>query len=214
MANVTMYDAVTVTNIPQAEDVIVAGYATGIYANISQMMVRFPVAPILTIDVTGTGKAQCLDVESGDATVSQIDPWLSNYALTGPVFSRPVVYMSLDYAKASFPTAPPEGCWLWTAHYTGVEHYCGPACGLAYTADATQYSSTATLDTSVVNSASLTATTLAKVGIKVASTPPMVQKGTVHSDTTGGTATVFSVDGGHTWLYANDFPEGKIPSGA
>jgi hypothetical protein len=45
----------------------------------------------------------------------------------------------------------------------------------------------------------------------VATPPPIHQSGTVTSDQTHGTAKVISRDGGHTWLYAADWPEVKTP---
>lgn len=148
-----MYDAIDVMDLP-ADGNIYAGYVNGDYVTVTKLLSRFPGIPILTIDVKGNAHAQCLDVETGDATVEDIDPWLEGYALKGPVFDLPVIYMNLNTAKVSFPETHPSGCLLWTAHYTNVAHICGESCGLKYSADMTQWKNNAnTYDQSLVNPA-------------------------------------------------------------
>lgn len=155
MTDLTMYDAITkyVALMPTGGD-IYAGYDDGSYNDVQAIIDRFPNKPVLSIDVTGANQAQALDVENGDATVADIDPWLAQYGLAGPVFDRPVVYMSVDLARASFPSAHPNGCLLWSAHYTQTAHICGPSsCGaLPYDADMTQWGSFQDFDESLVSS--------------------------------------------------------------
>lgn len=155
MTDLTMYDAITkyVALMPTGGD-IYAGYDDGSYNDVQAIIDRFPDKPVLSIDVTGANQAQALDVENGDATVADIDPWLAQYGLAGPVFDRPVVYMSVDLARASFPSAHPTGCLLWSAHYTQTAHICGPSsCGsLPYDADMTQWGSFQEFDESLVSS--------------------------------------------------------------
>lgn len=158
MTNV-MYDSVDVAALPGNGD-IYAGYVNGLYANVAAIVGRFPDKPVLTIDVTGSGHAQALDVETGDATVRDIDPWLANHAIKGVVFTLPVIYMSVSVAASAFPFKHPNGCLLWTAHYSYVKHICGPhSCGLLpYDADMTQWTDNPPLnlyDTSAVNPVNL-----------------------------------------------------------
>lgn len=157
--NQVMYDSVDVSSLPAGGN-IYAGYADGLYQNVSAIVARFPDTPVLTIDVTGSGAAQALDVENGDATVSEIDPWLTDHAIKGVVFTLPVIYMSVDTAASAFPSNHPNGCLLWTAHYSYVNHICGPgSCGLLpYDADMTQWTDNPPnnpYDTSAVNPANL-----------------------------------------------------------
>lgn len=147
-----MYDSVNASGDPPGGD-IYAAYDDGNYANVSAVLARFPDTPILTIDVTGSRQAQALDIEAGDATTGQADRWLGSFAIKGPVFDRPVLYMSLDTAKAGWPVTHPDGCLLWTAHYTNTPHICGQPCGLPYDADMTQWESTQNYDRSEVNPA-------------------------------------------------------------
>jgi len=156
MTTLVMYDGITkdVPLLPANGD-IYAGYDDGSFNDVAAIAARFPNKPVVSIDVTGGNAAQALDVETGDATPANIDPWLANLALTGPVFDQPIIYMSVNVAKANFPSAHPNGCLLWTAHYTNQLHICGPnSCGsLPYNADMTQWESLANYDTSAVNPA-------------------------------------------------------------
>lgn len=156
MSSLVMYDGIThdVPLLPADGD-IYAGYDDGSYNDVVAIATRFPSKPVVSIDVTGGNPAQALDVENGDATPAAIDPWLANLALTGPVFDLPIIYMSVDVAKVNFPTAHPNGCLLWTAHYTNTLHICGPTtCGvLPYSADMTQWLSVNDYDESAVNPA-------------------------------------------------------------
>lgn len=196
MTTTTMYDSVTPSNIP-ANAQMVAAYVDGDFANVAAMQARFPTIPILTIAVSSADQADALDVENGDASVASIDGWLADHALKGIVVKLPMIYMSLDTAKASFPTSHPNGCYLWTAHYTYIEHICGPACGLPYNADATQWTDNPPnnpYDTSAVQDDILVPR------------PPQDQTGTVHSVTTGQSASVSTTDGGQIWLYRGSTP--------
>ena len=155
MADLIMYDGITkdVQLMPAYGD-IYAGYDDGSFNDVDAIVARFPDKPVVSIDVTGANQAQALDVENGDATVADIDPWLATKGLAGPVFDRPIIYMSVDVARASFPSAHPNGCLLWSAHYTMQAHICGPSsCGtLPYDADMTQWGSFPDYDESLVSS--------------------------------------------------------------
>lgn len=156
MTILKMYDSITkfVSLVPTDGD-IYAGYDDGSYNDVASFIARFPDKPVVSIDVTGAHAAQALDVENGDATIPDVDPWLANDALHGPVFDLPIIYMSVNVARANWPTTHPNGCLLWTAHYTGTSpHICGPTtCGLlSYSADMTQWKSVTDYDESAVDS--------------------------------------------------------------
>ncbi len=59
-----MYDAVTPKRIP-SDASMVAGYADGRFANLTEMAQRFPHAKRVSIAVHPTTRAQVLDVEPG-----------------------------------------------------------------------------------------------------------------------------------------------------
>ncbi len=111
-------------NIPPGLDAV-AGYvdASGIGVTYPQIVTEFPSSRHLSIAVHGA-PAECADVENGAMT-----SW-AGYT---------VGYCSVSRANSLIATfGRPRK--LWTAHYTGVSHLCGPACGLTgTTADATQW---------------------------------------------------------------------------
>lgn len=87
------------------------------------VLADFPTARHLSISVHGA-PAMCADVENG-----ALNSW-KGYTVGYCSVSRADVLVQLDGRPRK----------LWTAHYTGVPHICGPACGLtSTTADATQW---------------------------------------------------------------------------
>lgn len=149
MANVLMFDDVDVALLPAGYDAY-AGYVDGIYQNISAIKKRFP-SPnihILTISVKASDIADALDVETGDASITQAPAWFK-MALKGGV-TKPALYTSVSNATSlvsemSAAGIPRTAYRLWTAHYGKGQHICGPStcAGTAESADATQYTSTA-----------------------------------------------------------------------
>lgn len=138
---VTMYDSVNLAMIP-ANPPAVAGYVGGHWPNYPEVVTRFPKAKHLSIAVAALEDAEVLDVESGDATVAQIDPWFRRQKSRG--IKRPVIYTSVSNAAAVVTALahsgfPRTSYRLWTAHYTGKAHRCAKECGFAGQADATQY---------------------------------------------------------------------------
>ena len=130
----SMYDSTNVGNIP-ADAKAVAGYINGDFANYVAMVRRFPHAKHLSISVNATGRARCLDVETGDATPEQAPGWFFNHADKSegkPIFyanssTMPLVIAALD--RAGIKRDEYE---VWTAHYTNVPH-------IEPGSDATQY---------------------------------------------------------------------------
>jgi peptidoglycan hydrolase-like protein with peptidoglycan-binding domain len=149
MSQILMFDDVDVDLLPAGYDAY-AGYADGIYANISAIKKRFP-SPnvhILTVAVKSTDVADALDVENGDASIVQAPSWFK-LALKGGV-TRPALYTSVSNATAlvqemAAAGIPRTAFRLWTAHYGAGQHICGPSTcsGTTESADATQYTSTA-----------------------------------------------------------------------
>lgn len=121
----TMYDSVTVTDIPK-EPAAVAAYINGIYKNIDEVRARFPRARILTISVTGWGVADCYDIEHGDYKASDVER-LYHIAHDAGVW-RPCFYAQLsgvmpqvkDALNGIVPSISREDVRLWVAYYNGM----------------------------------------------------------------------------------------------
>jgi hypothetical protein len=142
---VTMYDSVSVSQIP-ANAAAVAGYVGGHWPTFPELERSFPHAHKLSIAVNAAQNAECLDVESGDATNDQVVAWVRRQVARG--VKRPVVYTSVSNAPAVLRTLQAASIGrplvrLWTAHYTDTPHRCSAKCGYGFagTADATQYTS-------------------------------------------------------------------------
>lgn len=158
MASLLMFDDVTVSLLPSGYSAY-AGYADGIYANLTAIRARFPNAHILDIAVRSSVNATCLDVESGDATNAQAVGWVKAQHARGLV--KPIVYTSAGNAQALINELANNGIardtyLLWTAHYSGKSHICAKTgCGYP-NADGTQFTDRAmgrSLDESVVSDA-------------------------------------------------------------
>jgi hypothetical protein len=116
----TMYDAVTVNNIPPGAT-MVAGYVDGIYANMPAMAARFPNAVHVPIAVrASTNDGLVLDVEQGDATPAQSVGWVVMRRAAGV---DPSVYCNTSTwpaVKAAFATAGVTPPHYWVAQYDGT----------------------------------------------------------------------------------------------
>lgn len=140
-----MYDDVNVSLIPVAA-VAVAGYVDGRWPTYAQLVKKFPHAQhVLSIAVFPTDSAQVLDVETGDATISQAVGWVKREHERGN--KKPDVYTAASWGQKLVDTLSLAGFeygvdyrW-WSAHYTGQPHLCSPKCGfgLKVTAHATQW---------------------------------------------------------------------------
>lgn len=155
--SLTMYDSIYVSQIPK-DAKAVAGYTAGHWPTYFTLLREFPHAHILSIAVASKYNADCLDIERGDATNEVAAAWVKRQMARG--IKRPVVYTSVSNAMTLLYVLSRAGIHrdqvkLWTAHYTGVEHLCGPRCGfhMNTVADATQYTNHAlgrTLDASLL----------------------------------------------------------------
>lgn len=144
----TMFDSVDVDQIPR-DAVAVAGYTSGKWPTFPSLVAGWPNAKRLSIAVTARRDAECLDVEAGDARPDQAAAWVRRQQTRG--VARPVLYTSVSVAQGLLDLLAEDGILresvrLWTAHYTHVEHLCGPQCHdvhgrpyLRMPADATQW---------------------------------------------------------------------------
>jgi hypothetical protein len=140
-----MYDSINVSSLPAGAQAY-AGYVNGIYNTWDALVAAKEAsgAYLLSIDVFGNGPtAHCLDVESGDATNSDIAAWVTRVKAAG--VKVPVIYTSASNVQAVINICMEDlkltrqEFLVWSAHYTGTAHICAPAvCGYA-AADATQW---------------------------------------------------------------------------
>jgi hypothetical protein len=123
-ARFTMYDSADAAGIP-ANATNIAAYINGRYVTLAAVKERFPKAKILTIDVTGAGDAECLDVENGDATPADAPGWYKRQKARGvkhPKFyangsTMPEVWAALEAAGVKR-----DDVKLWLADPTGKPH--------------------------------------------------------------------------------------------
>jgi 3-oxoacyl-(acyl-carrier-protein) synthase len=143
--DVTMYDSIDVGQIPRDGEAA-AGYTSGNWPT-WQTIRAGPWPHKLSIAVTAShDDAECLDIEVGDATPDQAPAWVKRAKQRG--VRKPVVYASLSTMQAVLAALSRAGIGrddvrVWTAHYTGTQHICTPACGFGFqaSADATQWTS-------------------------------------------------------------------------
>lgn len=200
-----MYDDVTVSLAPSSA-VAFAYYVNGRYANYNAAKTHMPNAKFLGISVTAsyTGSdAHALDVEPGDATNAQAVTWTKAKIAQKVI---PVLYTSAANAQALINLLDSNGVkrdqyWLWTAHYSGVQHMCSnKAGGCGYpVADATQWTDKSggkSLDESYVSDAM--AANVLDIGAAPAADKPGIPTdgGTKDITATTATATYTGVTGG------------------
>lgn len=139
---ITMFDTVDTALLPAG--FAYAGYSDGRFANLNQIHARFPQAQVLTIAVFAKDDAECLDVETGDATPAQAAGWVTRQLSRG--VKRPCLYASASVMSQVLSAMKEAGVSrnllrLWSAHYTGTPHICGPAScrEMSISADGTQW---------------------------------------------------------------------------
>lgn len=112
-----MYDGVTPSQVPAGAQ-IYAGYADGRWPSYAALAARYPHALHVSVCVTASGTARCLDVEAGDAAPEQAPGWVARMRAAGQ--AHPWVYMDGENwpaVKAAFDAqhvAPPL---YWVASY-------------------------------------------------------------------------------------------------
>ena len=145
---ITMFDSVTISQIPPNPSAV-AGYVDGRFANVAELRDMFPHARVLSIAVNAAHDADCLDIETGDATPGQAAAWFLRQKARG--VNRPCLYASAFVMDTEVIPAleaagiGPREIRLWSAHYTHTPHVCGPAScrELGRTADGTQWTNRA-----------------------------------------------------------------------
>jgi hypothetical protein len=143
-----MFDDVTVSLLPAGYDAY-AAYVDGRFDNFHAVRAKFPNAHVLSIDVLASNhKADCLDVEPGDASNASAESWVK--AKVAAKDKLIVVYTSVSNVDAIVTTLKAVGISraeykIWSAHYGAGSHICGPGtCGKCnWACDGTQFSDTA-----------------------------------------------------------------------
>lgn len=158
---ITMYDSIGVGNLPGGAEAY-AGYVGGEWPTWSALKARFPKAKLLSVAIAADEFAMCLDVESGNATNSQIFSW---YKMVVGTYKCPVIYTSASNIAAVVATMTANGIkrnqyLIWSAHYTDQSHVCGSeTCGYPQS-DGTQWTDSAgACDESVLEAYFFTAIT-------------------------------------------------------
>lgn len=140
-----MYDSIYVASIP-ADAAAAAGYVDGTWPTILELKAKLPHAHILSIAAFAVDDADCLDVEQFDATPAEAPGWVKRQQGRG--IYRPAVYASVSNVPAVLTALRAAGISrsevrIWSAHYTGVTHICGPSTcafpGLTINCDGTQF---------------------------------------------------------------------------
>lgn len=149
-----MYDDVNLSLIPR-DAKAVAGYVGGRWPtwNRIKLAAMFPGAKKLSIAISASENAMCLDVETGDATPAQAAAWVKRQLALGNGIKHsngrtiPVVYTAASWGEHLISVLSSAGLrygvdylW-WSAHYSFRQHLCGPGCGFGIkrTAHATQF---------------------------------------------------------------------------
>lgn len=145
--SIVMFDSIDISQIP-AGPAAVAGYVDGAWPNAQALAARFPHARLLTIAVDPARDADCLDIETGDATPGSAAAWYARQKARG--VQRPCLYASVSAMQAEVsPALKAAGIdrvavRLWTAHYAGLHVCAHDTCGeLSFQADGTQWTSRA-----------------------------------------------------------------------
>jgi peptidoglycan hydrolase-like protein with peptidoglycan-binding domain len=147
---IAMPDSITPGNMPMGYEAYL-GYCDGRWPTAARLPALFPGAKVVSLTVTGgTLDADGIDVEPGNPTAKSGADWIRRKLAADPG-SRPVAYASLaspGYSMAEVIAAllnlgiPRVKYRVLTAHYTGKAHICSPsACGAAFAADGTQWTS-------------------------------------------------------------------------
>jgi hypothetical protein len=92
-----MFDSITLDAIPSKAKAV-AGYVNGSWPTYKEVVRRWPQAKHLSIAVTSSADADCLDVEEGDATPTVTPGWVKRQQALGN--KRPAIYTSVSAAPA------------------------------------------------------------------------------------------------------------------
>lgn len=147
---IAMYDTIQNGQFPAGAAAYAAYVDGGIgnQPNYAWIVSTFPQAHHLSITLSGNN-ADCADVENGAMSPGEIPGWYARQKARG--IARPVIYASAYTMQTSVLGAlaaariARSSVRLWTAHYSGGAHICGPrSCeALSIDADGTQWTSNA-----------------------------------------------------------------------
>lgn len=157
------YDDVALSLIPPTAQIIWV-YRDGRFANEQQARRAFPHAEIKTLTTQGEAGTDGADCEPGDLSPQREAAWARGEIHAGR--PHPWLYANRDQMPAVIKACNAIGVHrdevlIWSAHYTGKEHICGPStCGADFQANGTQFTDRAegrSLDESVFDDAILPA---------------------------------------------------------
>jgi hypothetical protein len=135
-----MFDDTSVELIPRTARAV-AGYVNGAYRTVGALRIRFKGRRIVTIAVNSLGRAQFLDIERGNATIADAPGWWKRekeHGARGFYIAESEAEALVNHLEAH--GIKQHGYVLWTAHYWGPRHICGPtSCGCVVEADGTQW---------------------------------------------------------------------------
>lgn len=142
-----MFDSIDPDQLPSGAGYAYAGYVSGRWPDYATIKAKFPAAHVLSIAIDASHDADCLDIETGDATPSQAVAWYERQRQRG--IARPCLYASASVMQERVvpmllaASVSPQAVRLWSAHYTGSAHICGPgSCReMSIEADGTQWTS-------------------------------------------------------------------------
>jgi hypothetical protein len=143
-----MWDDITVSTLPTGGSYAYAGYVDGLWPTYSAIKARFPGHRLVSVAVFASDNAECLDIENGDASISEAPGWFERQVARGVY--RPIFYIQASNVKALEQVLAAHhiarsAYRIWTAHYAGKAHLCAPrSCGYGLSeADGTQWTKTA-----------------------------------------------------------------------
>jgi hypothetical protein len=119
-----MYDSTELDQIPHSA-LAVAGYAGGAWPTYHELAGRWPHSHLLSIAISASEDAECLDIENGDATPDQAPDWYHRQIARGVV--KPVFYTSQSRVQEVIDVLARAGISrdryrIWDAHYTYIPH--------------------------------------------------------------------------------------------
>lgn len=121
---VAMFDSVTLSVIPTNAEAV-AGYTSGSWPTYNEVVRRWPHAKHLSIAVNASHDADCLDIETGDATPAEAPGWVHRQKRLGK--QRPCLYANASTMPAVKSAIAREGIKrgdvrLWVADWTFRPH--------------------------------------------------------------------------------------------
>jgi peptidoglycan hydrolase-like protein with peptidoglycan-binding domain len=187
---ITMFDSINVAELPAGSGYAYAGYVNGQWRTYSAIVGKFLGSRVLSIAVSAGSDADCLDIETGDATPEQAASWVLRQlarkawrpCLYASVSTMGSVIAGLEAAGISISTLR-----LWSAHYGEGAHICGPASckQLAVAVDGTQWTDSAlgrSLDQSLLSDGFFQQVTGTETWeAKMVGTLPTVQSGSTNT---------------------------------